>query len=109
MRIRLPKKSKYRAVRTTVGGVTFASKKEAARYVMLKAMEQAGEISDLELQPSYPLKVNGVLICTYRGDFRYREKDGTVVVNDVKGFLTPAYRIKKKLMKALYSIEILET
>ena len=47
--------SKYRAVKTTIDGVVFDSKKEAARYVELKLCEKYGYISNLELQPKYIL------------------------------------------------------
>jgi len=69
----------------------------------------AGEIINLELQPKFPIEVNGIKICTYIADFRYKERDGTEVVEDCKGFKTDVYRLKKKLVKAIYGIEILET
>lgn len=100
--------SKYRAVRTTVDGVTFASKKEAARYQQLKLLERAGEISDLKLQPTFTIDVGEHRICKYRADFAYRQ-GGADVVEDVKGFKTAAYRLKAKLLKATHGITILET
>jgi hypothetical protein len=99
--------SKYRAVRTTVDGITFASKAEARRYQELKMLVKAGVIGDLRLQPRYPFVVNRVKIGAYVGDFLY-ERDGVEIVEDVKGVLTPVYRLKKKLMKAIYGIEIQE-
>lgn len=42
--------SKYKAKKTKVDGITFDSKKEAERYRQLKMLENAGHISDLELQ-----------------------------------------------------------
>ena len=48
--------SKYGAIRTTVDGVTFASKAEARRYAELKLLEQAGEIKGLELQPKFDIE-----------------------------------------------------
>lgn len=102
-------RSKYGAVPTTVDNVRFASKKEAAHYGMLKILERAGKIKSLELQPKFPLHVNGQLICTYIGDFRYVDAfTGETDVQDVKGMKTPAYRIKKKLVKAIYGVEIQE-
>lgn len=104
--------SKYRAVRTVVDGITFASKKEAARYKELKLLEKAGKIKDLVLQFSYPLEINGTLICRYRADFIYLTPatfGHSRVVEDCKGFKTPIYKLKKKLMKAIYGIDILET
>lgn len=98
---------KYRNVPTVVDGKRFASKKEARRYTELLLCQKAGEIKGLELQPSYPLDFNGVHICTYRGDFRYRDGHD-VVVEDAKGVKTDAYKIKKKLMLAIYGIAIRE-
>lgn len=105
--------SKYKAVKTTVDGITFDSKKEAKRYGELKLLEKAGQISHLRLQHKWPLEINGFLICTYKCDFYYHEhfKDGgwDEVVEDVKGMKTPIYKLKKKLMKAIHGIEILES
>jgi len=52
-----------------------------------------------------------VKICRYVADFGYIE-NGAVVIEDVKSKITkglPVYRLKKKLMKALYGIDIRET
>jgi hypothetical protein len=101
--------SKYRNVKTLVGGRRFDSKAEAAQYLLLLGRLQKGEIADLELQPSFPLEVNGLRVCTYRADFRYLDlASGRRVVEDVKGVRTPVYRIKKKLVKALYGIDVQE-
>ena len=100
--------TKYRAVKTEVDGIIFDSKKEAARYKELILLEKSGVISHLELQPRYDCVVNGKKICSYRADFRYFN-DQNSVVEDVKGFKTPVYRLKKKLVEALYpGIRILE-
>jgi hypothetical protein len=113
--VRLPKRAKYRAVPTVVDGIRFASKKEAKRYSELKLMEKAGQIGPIERQPRYPIIVNRIPICTYVADFRYlaggKLGDGPIrlTVEDTKGFRTPEYRLKKKLVEALYGIEILET
>lgn len=114
----LRRPSKYRAQRTTVDGHTFASKKEAKRYQELRLLEKAGKIAGLELQPKFPIDIrnyHGGLthVSTYVADFRYR-LGGVVngltvyVVEDVKGFKTPVYRLKKKLVEAGYGIEIKE-
>ena len=99
---------KYRAQPTTVDGIRFASKREAARYCELRLMERAGHIRNLELQPRYPMVVNGLTVCVYVADFRYVAADGRAVVEDVKGVRTPAYVIKAKLMKALHGVEVSE-
>lgn len=100
--------SKYGAKRTEVDGVVFASRGEARRYRDLTLAQAAGAIAGLELQVRYPLVVNGVKIADYVCDFRYTE-GGRQVVEDFKGVRTPAYRLKKKLVKALYDIDILES
>lgn len=98
--------SKYRNIPTEIDNITFASKAEAFRYAELKLLQHAGIISDLELQPNFRLKVEGELVCTYRGDFSYRDKRGLLVVEDVKGVQTPLFRLKAKLFRALYGFNI---
>jgi hypothetical protein len=99
--------SKYRNIKTEVDGIVFDSKAEAKRYAELRLLEKANEISDLRLQPKFNCKIHGQKICTYRADFDYYV-GGQWVVEDVKGFRTPLYRLKKKLVEALYGIEIRE-
>jgi hypothetical protein len=104
-----PKPSKYRNRKTVVDGVTFDSAAEAKRYGELRLLERAGQITGLELQPSFPLIVNNLKVCTYRADFTYQDAAKNRVVEDCKGFLTPTYRLKKKLMLAVHGVEIFET
>ena len=105
------KQPKYRNKKTEVDGIVFDSKKESRRYLELKLLEREGEISNLELQPKYEFKVNGVRIGSYKPDFRYLDSDGQLVVEDCKSpaSKTTAYRLRKKMMLALHSIEIRET
>lgn len=103
------RRSKYNAIKTEVDGYIFASRKEANRYSELKLLERAGEIKDLELQPVYPCVINGKLVCKYIADFRYiSTKRGNVIIEDAKGAKTPVYRLKNKLVQALYNIIIIE-
>ena len=102
-------KTKYGNVKTEVDGIWFASKKEAERYQQLRLMELANEIADLKRQVSFKLRVNGIEVCRYICDFQYRDKNGARVIEDAKGFRNAVYRLKKKLMKAVLKIEILET
>jgi len=103
------KPHKYGAEKTGVDGIMFDSKKEARRYAELKLLECAGEIGGLRIQPEYDLIVREVKIGKYRGDFSYiHTKTKEVVVEDVKGVRTPVYRLKKKLMNALFGIKIVE-
>ncbi len=98
---------KYRNTPTLVDGIKFASQKEARRYGVLKLLERAGKVHGLRLQVSYALCVNEVLVARYVADFVYTEA-GRVVVEDVKGFRTPVYKLKRKLMWACHGIEIKE-
>lgn len=100
---------KYNAKRTVVDGITFDSKMESKRYVELKILQKAEEISKLELQPKYVLQeayVNGdgkkIRAMNYVADFRYVDKNGSTVVEDVKGKRTADYLLKKKWFERLY-------
>jgi hypothetical protein len=99
---------KYRNIPTVAYGIKFDSKKEARRYGELLLLARAGKITNLSLQPSFILSVDGIKICTYVGDFKYTE-NGQFIVEDVKGIKTAVYQIKKKLMKAILKIDIRET
>lgn len=99
---------KYNNRKTTLYGITFDSQAEANRYLILRDMEQRGEISDLRVHSCWNLldafvdaqgkKVRGI---QYEDDFSYMS-DGQHVVEDVKGFKTPVFRIKEKLFKSRY-------
>lgn len=102
--------SKYRNVKVTIDGIVFDSKREAARYNDLKLLLRGGVISGLELQKVFRIEINGKLICKYIADFCYVE-DGKSVIEDVKSAITrkhPVYRIKCKLMEAVYGVKIRE-
>ena len=101
--------SKYGNIPQHVDGIFFHSKREARHYKVLKAMQQAEIIRDLEMQPKFNLDFNGVHICNYFADFKYfdNELDREVVV-DVKGVKTQVYKLKKRLMLAVHGIEVEE-
>ena len=105
------KASKYHNRKTLVDGIQFDSQKEANRYQELILMERAGLIRSIELQPRYDLIVNGHKLGFYKGDFRYEVVATSILVGeDVKSpaTKTAVYCLKKKLMKALCGIEIIE-
>ena len=76
-----------------------ASKKEANRAAELHALAQAGAITDLEQQVKFELVPKDELgrPVHYIADFVYRS-DGKLIVEDVKGFPTAVYKLKKRLM-----------
>ena len=106
----MKRRTKYNAKKTYVDGIKFDSKAEARRYGELKLLLKSGGISHLELQPRYDFIVNNVKLGFYKADFRYVDlASNKLIVEDVKGMKTPIYSLKKKLMKAIHGIEILET
>ena len=107
--------SKYNNVKQVIDGITFHSKKEAERYMMLKLLERTGKISNLILQPKFEIipkrtRNDGktTRAAHYVADFQYI-KDNKVIVEDVKGFKTELYKLKKKLFEFVCNIDILET
>jgi len=105
---------KYGAKPTTVDGIRFHSKAEAARWSELKLLEKAGELGAIERQPRYPLYAKGPAhpydlqhIGDYVADFRYRlGPQGILTVEDVKGFMTPLAKWKIKHCELQYGISI---
>lgn len=100
--------AKYGNRKTIVDGIKFDSAKEAKRWGVLKLMERAGEISNLQRQVKFELNEGGTHSVKYIADFVYWKK-GQTIVEDCKGFRTAIYKKKKKLMLKVHHIEILET
>lgn len=95
-------------------GITFDSRKEADRYLVLKGMEEDGLIEGLrrqvryELVPAFDVDGKHYRPVFYVADFVYVE-DGKEVVEDVKGMRTDVYRLKSKLFARRYGKVIKET
>jgi len=104
------KMSKYNAIKTTVDGITFDSRKEASRYTELKLLSQAGEIRELRRQVPFELipKRGKLRAIRYVADFVYADNHGNDIVEDVKGMKTQVYKLKKRMMLEKYGIEIQE-
>ena len=104
------KRNKFNAVKTVVDNITFDSKKEADRYQQLKLFVKSGAIDNLHLQYKYDFVIGGVNLGYYKADFVYWDtEEQSQIVEDCKGFKTPIYKLKKKLMKAIHRIDIYET
>ena len=99
------RKSKYGNRKTEVDGIVFDSAKEARKWKELSLLYHGGELTQLSRQVRYPLTVNGTLICTYVADFVIADCKGVHVI-DVKGYETREWKIKRKLMWALYGIKV---
>lgn len=111
--VKQEKKPKYRNVkqkRIWQGKeITLDSTAEANRFDELVLMQEQGVIRDLVLQPIFPLKVNETKVCSYRPDFQYVDcETGETIIEDTKGFRTREFIIKKRLMKAIHNIDVIE-
>lgn len=107
------KTRKYGNQPVEIDGIKFDSKAEARYYCHLQLLAKAGEIQNLRLQVPFEL-APPVLVAgrnrpalRYIADFTY-ERDGKLIVADVKGVSPDAYRIKRHLMKAVHGIDIEE-
>ena len=106
------KRNKYHARAVIMGKLKFASRAEAARYLILADQQRRGEIRNLAMQVKYDLPAG----ITYRADFAYdrtgpdRTQDGVPiwyrVVEDVKGFETAAFRLKRRLWEDRYNMPL---
>lgn len=100
---------KYGAERTTVGGITFDSKREAKRYAELRLLERAGEICDLQLQSTIyldgrdgPILTPTGKVMRYIADFAYHDRrTNKNVLEDAKGYDTPESAIKRAICAAM--------
>jgi hypothetical protein len=98
--------NKYGAKKTEVDGITFDSRLEARRYGQLKALQAAGEIHGLKLQPRYEFVVNGVRVGRYTPDFEYMDNEGDIHTEDVKGVRTRDLSLRLKLMRACHGVTV---
>lgn len=106
-----PRARKYGNRPVEIDGLRFDSGKEGARYVELSAAQRAGEINGLDVHTRFPLVVHGQDCGYYEADFTYRTASGEQVIEDVKSDATrklPAYRLKAKLIWAMYGLRIRE-
>ena len=121
-------KNKYKALKCTVSGIEFDSRKEARRYQELLLLERAGHIQNIKRQVKYVLIPSQYKVCerygkngrklrdkkellerevSYIADFVY-EINGNEIVEDTKGMRTKDYVIKRKLMLYIHGIRIRE-
>lgn len=125
-------RSKYGAKKITRDGITFDSLKEYRRFCELSLLEKSGDITELRRQVVFPLiptqreepcevykrgknkgepKPGKVLEkeVNYIADFVYRNSlTGEIIVEDVKGFKTKDYILKRKMVLYFHNIRIRE-
>ena len=99
--------SKYHNARTEAKGMMFQSGREAAGVAGLILLEEQKQIFGLRLQVRFPLPGH----TTYVADAVYAEvKDSKlqVVVKDFKGYATKEFKLKKRLFRETYGMEVEE-
>lgn len=108
--------SKYKNKKAVYNGETYDSQKEA-RYAKAldtfkKAINYQDRVLKWERQVRYDIKVNDERIAFYKLDFKVWYCDGRVEHIDIKGQKSGTayqlFKLKKKLIEALYNIEIIE-
>lgn len=95
------KKNKYNARKQVYNGVKYDSTLEAKVAEDLDWRLRSGELVEVKRQVKIPLRVAGVLICTYYCDFRTVDRHRQVTYVEAKGLEMPLWQVKKKLFLAL--------
>lgn len=95
---------KFGAKSCEADGIKFPSKKERKRYIDLKLLQASGQILFFLRQVPFHLPGGVKYLC----DFMVYWTNGDITIEDVKGMKTPEYITKKKLVEAIYPIEIKE-
>ena len=114
---------KYGAKAVTIGGQRYASKGEGSRALFLRDAERRGELTNLRQQVKFTLAetiygertnakgktVRGDLLLhgiAYVADFVYTLPSGLTVVEDYKGYETPEFQIKERLLHDMLGITL---
>ncbi|MBN2661561.1 MAG: DUF1064 domain-containing protein [Tannerellaceae bacterium] len=108
--------NKFHAQKIDINGEIFDSKKEYRYFVKLdlcrKASTNSERVISIERQVRYDIHVNEKYIAFYKLDFRVKYADGKIRHIDIKGLKKGSayqiFRLKKKLVEAIYGIQIEE-
>ena len=98
-------KSKYGAIRTELGGYTYASKLEATYAQQLELRKKAKDIKDWERQPQVIVYVYGIKMFQYKLDFKIIHNDYSEELVEVKGFPDKAFPLKWKVFTTVWNHE----
>lgn len=109
------RKSKYGNNKTQYNGKIYDSFKESQYAKTLDTLKSAtldrDRVNSYDTQIEFRCEVGGRHICSYFADFKVYYADGRIEIIDVKSKATqanPVYRLKKKLVEALYPVKIIE-
>lgn len=94
--------NKYKNTRQTYDGYNYQSKFEASQAQELDLRLKAKDIQSWERQFKISIDINGYHICNYFCDFRILHNDGSYELVETKGIETEAYRLKRKLLEAVW-------
>lgn len=104
--------NKFGAKKTVYNNHLFDSKKEAARAAEINLLIKGGLVTKVEYQPRFDITVNNKKVAYYKADFKIYNSDGTITYEDVKGYKKGSaysmFRLKKKLVEAIYGVKIIE-
>lgn len=99
--------NKFHAVRTysNLCEREFSSRAESKRGEELFLLQKAGVISRLQYQPRFILSNDPRV--TYSADFKFNDENNIMRVEDVKGKMTEATRVRIAWLKQLTGIEVI--
>lgn len=82
------------------------------RLEMLKHLQEKRMIHNLKENPTYEIKIGGLYICSYKGDFEYIDSDGIKIIEALnikkRGLAHKMFYMKKTLMKAVNGVDVVE-
>jgi Protein of unknown function (DUF1064) len=105
--------TKYNAKKVVIDGIKFDSKIESKYYEYLKDEKSKGNIIDFEIQPKFLLQEafekhgEKVRKIEYKADFKVFLPDGTYQIIDIKGMMTPVFKLKEKIFKKKFDHKLI--
>jgi hypothetical protein len=102
------RRNKYGNKKCSFEGYIYDSRLEADYAQELSLRKKAGDILDWDRQFKVSIDINGYHICNYYVDFRVHEKDESFTLVELKGMETDVWKIKRKLLEAVWLPEHLD-
>jgi hypothetical protein len=101
--MRFFRKNKYRAKRSVCFlGHNHPSMVECRFCEALQAAKKDGSVKEFFYEMKYDLMVNGIKIGSHKPDFTVIYPDGRTVVQEIKGYVTRDFILRKKIFEANY-------
>lgn len=96
------KRAKYHNVASEYNGVTYHSALEARYAAELDWLVKGKQIKGWDRQVKLELHVNGMRVTNYWIDFVVRHNDGSREFVEVKGYETPEWTLKWRILEATF-------